>query len=456
MSYRTILLVIFTLLFAMVLFTISTPYVQAQAPEGQEYIVQVDDWLSKLSDKFYGDIFAYPDIVEATNIKAAEDSNFTLITDPDVIEVSQKLWLPAVKDANIITEGGIPFKPAPIEALGTRTVVPDHWPAVENDPFLDHVWSAGLFSFVDFSTTPGTNGQAGLAQLLRTTIVALNNGSIGGELSEEQFGDRTWTIYTRGEGAITLAAAATVQDKVIYQIRLSAENSQNNTILRMMLENFEIANPAAAQQVITLQAPRRGVALTNPFELRGVTSQYPFKGLLSYRVTDADGRPVGQGPFEVVGRLGNPSTFALAGAYDVQVAGPGTVEVAEISTSDGTIIAIDRVEVMLEANPPGYEITIQDPLSYESVASPVQIRGKTTDRPFEGRLNYRIVDATGEEIGGGVFETDGQVGQVNAFDGFAEFIVTENGPGRIEVFDIRPADGTVFSIDTVNVWLTRP
>jgi nucleoid-associated protein YgaU len=61
---------------------------------GQAYIVQLDDWLSKLADKFYGDIFAYPTIVEATNAKAAEDSSFATITNPDLIEIGQKLWIP--------------------------------------------------------------------------------------------------------------------------------------------------------------------------------------------------------------------------------------------------------------------------------------------------------------------------------------------------------------------------
>ncbi|HXV43996.1 MAG TPA: hypothetical protein VEC96_13095, partial [Anaerolineae bacterium] len=38
---------------------------------GQEYIVQADDWLSKLAEKNYGDVLAWPVIWEATNAKAA-------------------------------------------------------------------------------------------------------------------------------------------------------------------------------------------------------------------------------------------------------------------------------------------------------------------------------------------------------------------------------------------------
>ena len=32
-----------------------------------EYTVQKDDWLSKIADKYYGDMFAYDVIVEAAN-----------------------------------------------------------------------------------------------------------------------------------------------------------------------------------------------------------------------------------------------------------------------------------------------------------------------------------------------------------------------------------------------------
>jgi hypothetical protein len=63
-------------------------------PGGQPYVVQGGDWLSKLALKFYGDMFAYPIIFEATNLKAEEDSSFATLFDPDLIEIGQKLWIP--------------------------------------------------------------------------------------------------------------------------------------------------------------------------------------------------------------------------------------------------------------------------------------------------------------------------------------------------------------------------
>jgi LysM repeat protein len=67
-----------------------------QETDGQVYVVQKDDWLSKIADKYYANMFAYPVIVEATNAKAAEDASFAVIENPDLIEIGQKLWIPAV------------------------------------------------------------------------------------------------------------------------------------------------------------------------------------------------------------------------------------------------------------------------------------------------------------------------------------------------------------------------
>ena len=61
---------------------------------GQEYVVQADDWLSKLAEKNYGDVLAWPVIWKATNLKAEQDDSFAVIPNPNVIEVGWKLWIP--------------------------------------------------------------------------------------------------------------------------------------------------------------------------------------------------------------------------------------------------------------------------------------------------------------------------------------------------------------------------
>jgi polar amino acid transport system substrate-binding protein len=66
---------------------------------GQDYVVVADDWLSKLADKYLGNPFAYPTIMSATNQKNAEDDSYAEITDPDLIEIGWKIYIPSAAEA---------------------------------------------------------------------------------------------------------------------------------------------------------------------------------------------------------------------------------------------------------------------------------------------------------------------------------------------------------------------
>ena len=111
---------LFTVLLMLFVMTSFTPrqvtHAQGLACE-QDIVVQADDWLSKIAGKVYGDILAFPAIVEATNTAASSDDSYTVIDDPDVIEVGQKLCVPSAADAITflgseaeIVVDGIPLK----------------------------------------------------------------------------------------------------------------------------------------------------------------------------------------------------------------------------------------------------------------------------------------------------------------------------------------------------------
>lgn len=70
----------------------------------QEIIVQADDWLSKIAEKVYGDVFAYPAIAETTNAKQTEDDSFALIENVDLIEIGWKLCVPSAASAQAILD----------------------------------------------------------------------------------------------------------------------------------------------------------------------------------------------------------------------------------------------------------------------------------------------------------------------------------------------------------------
>ena len=65
---------------------------------GQVYIVQPGDGLIQLARKFFGDGTAFTRIVAATNALAATDSSFREISDPNVILVGEKLWIPGLAE----------------------------------------------------------------------------------------------------------------------------------------------------------------------------------------------------------------------------------------------------------------------------------------------------------------------------------------------------------------------
>ncbi len=75
------------------------------------YTVTAGDSLSALADKFLGNIKAYWAIMGQTNYKHVEDASFTLIKNPDVLEVGDKLCIPSKADADaILVKFGDPAK----------------------------------------------------------------------------------------------------------------------------------------------------------------------------------------------------------------------------------------------------------------------------------------------------------------------------------------------------------
>jgi branched-chain amino acid transport system substrate-binding protein len=67
---------------------------------GQDYVVVADDWLSKLADKYLGDVLAYTAITNYTNQKMKEDSSYAKIGDSNLIEVGWKIYIPSAAEAD--------------------------------------------------------------------------------------------------------------------------------------------------------------------------------------------------------------------------------------------------------------------------------------------------------------------------------------------------------------------
>lgn len=64
------------------------------------YVVQNGDWLSKISQKAYGNPHVYYRIIESTNEKHLSDKSFQKINDVQKISVGQKIWIPNYTSSN--------------------------------------------------------------------------------------------------------------------------------------------------------------------------------------------------------------------------------------------------------------------------------------------------------------------------------------------------------------------
>jgi multiple sugar transport system substrate-binding protein len=113
-----------TILVALVFALVPGVALAAPAPqeEGQSYVIQKADWLSKLAEKYLGNVNAWPAIVVATNMKAEEDPSFALIDDPDVIEPGWKIWIPSAEEAKVLLEEEAPPMVRPYEGLEVNVI----------------------------------------------------------------------------------------------------------------------------------------------------------------------------------------------------------------------------------------------------------------------------------------------------------------------------------------------
>lgn len=78
-----------------------------------EYTVQAGDWLSKIAEKYLGDVLAYDQLVELANVSA--DDAYTNIDNPDLIEPGWTICIPKAE--------GTPAAKGPAEGPLTETAL---------------------------------------------------------------------------------------------------------------------------------------------------------------------------------------------------------------------------------------------------------------------------------------------------------------------------------------------
>jgi multiple sugar transport system substrate-binding protein len=94
-----------------------------------EVVVQASDYLSTIADKYYGNILAFPAIVEATN---AQSGDFATIENPDAIEPGWKLCIPSADDAQAMLGQDLPAVVGAASAAGEQIELRIAWWGSQN------------------------------------------------------------------------------------------------------------------------------------------------------------------------------------------------------------------------------------------------------------------------------------------------------------------------------------
>lgn len=168
----------------------------------------------------------------------------------------------------------------------------------------------------------------------------------------------------------------------------------------------ELPGIAVEAPNIVIEAPLPGAALDGSFELRGSSTTMPFEGSLTYRIYDAAGTRIAEGPLQAGGNYSGPAQFATV--LDVPaINGGGHIEVVEINAMDGSLFAAAAVEVQFGSVG---GIRLETPPAGAAIATGTAVRGSIDSLPDDARLLYRLFDVQGIEIGAGTLAREGETG----------------------------------------------
>jgi peptide/nickel transport system substrate-binding protein len=411
------------LLVASVLVT-SVPAVGfAQEPDcADTYTVQADDWLSKIADRFLGNVLAYPAIVDATNAAANADDSFTAIQNADLIEVGQKLCIPAAEAAQ-----------ASLQEIGGDVTVSPPKPGGTLRAAFQNEW-AGL--------DPHTVSSYSSYQILNNVLEGLtfydDNLNLVPWLAEswEQSEDGlTWTFKLREGVMFHNGREMTAEDvKWSFERLIDPETGGGNAA--------RVGPPETVIEVIDDYT----VAITHP-EPFGIFPQSigfdKSTGIVAKESLNEDGiivQPIGTGPFKIA-EVEGTTRILLEKNEDYWQEGLPYLDAVEITPiADNTVretaLRSGDVDWILRVAPQNVESLQADPNVVVSTAPQLSydyMGINLTREPFNDvRVRQALALALDRE----------QIAEAGNF-GLAETIQGPTGPGSPWYFDYAPYDRDV-------------
>ena len=114
--------------------------------------------------------------------------------------------------------------------------------------------------------------------------------------------------------------------------------------------DYTTFTPDGRPRTITITSPASGIATYSSVQIKGEVAIAPFENNLVYRIYDVGGVELSSGAIAVVARdLGAPGTFDTVIPIGTALSGAVIrIEVQDISAADGSLFAMDSVELVVQ------------------------------------------------------------------------------------------------------------
>ncbi|MCI0549969.1 MAG: Gmad2 immunoglobulin-like domain-containing protein [Anaerolineae bacterium] len=270
------------------------------------------------------------------------------------------------------------------QSVASPTNVPDYVDQVRNARYqLGLPDSLQIVQLVDGKFEQGAPGGADFISVSVTDFVAQGdlNGDDKDEIAalvfENYGGTGTFVflaVYDEVDGKLTFQTSKLVDDRP----QLNALSIENNEIfLDAVIHGFEdpmccptlkstrhfrfvdgqldmtdytTFTPDGRPRTITITAPASGTVTYSSVQIRGEVAIAPFENNLVYRIYDVGGVELSSGAISVAAPdLGAPGTFDTIIPIGTVLSGAVIrIEVQDISAADGSLFAMDSVELVVQ------------------------------------------------------------------------------------------------------------
>lgn len=196
--------------------------------------------------------------------------------------------------------------------------------------------------------------------------------------------------------------------------------------------------PPVADQRIVIESPPPGTQVGSPMVVTGNLARLPASASLLYSIFASDGSVLGVGSFPIPGAPGEPALFIASLTFNEPLEGDAiTLQLTDQDPATGGSVAVATQPLVTAPLP--QRIMIETPARGAIVGNPVVVTGRTVRFPAAGTLGYAIYNASGAQVGGGVFPVSGSPQSGGSFAASLNFVYPElGGPLRIDLYDQDP------------------